>query len=407
MRLLLALAFLFSGIVKLTDPHGTQYKIEDYAAAFGLGAWLFDGLALLLAVALAVLEFLLGVCLFYGIRRRFTSSVAIGFMLLMTPLSLYLVIANPVSDCGCFGDALLLSNGQTLAKNVVLLAFAVAVCRWYDRMPRLVTLKNQWMVALYSLVFACLYASINLWRLPLIDFRPYRLGADIRQAWAADREGTGSFVTTFIMEKDGVRQEFSLEDYPDSTWTLVDTKTVLQGGATHSGVGDLIIQNAVTGEDITETILYDEGYTFLLVAPYLEKADDGVMDKLLPLYDYTIENAIPFYCLTSSGEKGIAWWKEMTGAEYPFCYADATVLKTIVRSNPGLVLLHDGKVVGKWSSMQLPSVASLDARLEQPAVALSERVTGIAVWYVCPLLLFLFIDAAGVGINRVRMKAKS
>ena len=403
-RLVLALTYLFSGVVKLIDPRGTQYKIEDYGAAFGVTNLMPEGLPLVLACVLAVMEFLMGIYLLYGIRRRLTSVVSICFMLVMTPLTLYLVIKNPVSDCGCFGDALVLSNWQTFAKNVVLLICSCLALRYYKLMPRFVTRRNQWMVALYSFVFACVFVGYNLRRLPVIDFRPYHVGADIRQAWHEDQQNFGKFVTTFIMEKDGVQQEFALEDYPDSTWTFVDTHTVQIEGTKHSGVGDLIIQDAENGEDITETILGDEGYTFLLVAPYLEKADDGVMGGLLSLYDFSQEVGYGFYCLTSSGEKAIRNWQDMTGAEYPFCMSDAVVLKTIIRSNPGLVLLHDGKVVGKWPSTALPTPEELKQQPEQKVSSLGKRIVGILSWYIVPLLLFLLIDAVSVGMNKWKLK---
>ena len=358
-RLVLGLTFLFSGVVKLIDPRGTQYKIEDYGAAFGLTSLMPEGLPLVLACALAIVEFLMGVWLLFGIRRRFTLSTAICFMLVMTPLTLYLALKNPVSDCGCFGDAVVLSNWQTFGKNVVLLVLSIIALYYYKLMPHFVGKKYEWMVALAAFVFALLFASYNLWRLPVIDFRPYHIGADICQAWYDDQQSFGKYQTTFILEKDGVRKEFALEDYPDSTWTFIDTKTIQLEPMKRSGVGDLFVQDAKTGEDLTERILCDEGWTFLLVAPYLEKADDGVMGDILALYDFSKEAGYGFYCLTSSGEQAIANWTEMTGAEYPFCNADAVVLKTMIRSNPGLMLIHDGKVVGKWPSTALPKPEEL------------------------------------------------
>ena len=403
-RLVLSLTFLFSGVVKLIDPRGTQYKIEDYSAAFGFGGLLSDGMALALACLLAVAEFLIAIHLLFGMRRQLVSSLAICFLLVMTPLTLYLALNNPVSDCGCFGDALVLSNWQTFGKNVVLLILAIIVLRYYTWMPRLVTRNSEWMVALYSFVFACLFMGYNLWRLPVIDFRPYHLGADIRKAWYDDQQDFGQFVTTFIMEKDGVRQEFSLEDYPDSTWTFIDTRTVQTEPSKRSGVGDLLIQDAQSGEDITEQVLLNEGYTFLLIAPYLEKADDGVMGELLSLHDFSKEEGYGFYCLTSSGEEAIENWKEMTGAEYPFCLADAVVLKTMIRSNPGLMLLHDGKVAGKWPSTAMPWPSELRKQPEQVKSSLGERIAGILSWYVLPMFLFMLIDAVGVGINKWKNK---
>ena len=359
-RLVLSLTFLFSGGVKLIDPRGTQYKIEDYGAAFGLTSMMPEWLPLVLACVLAIVEFLMGIYLLFGIRRRLTLSTAICFMLVMTPLTLYLALNNPVSDCGCFGDAVVLSNWQTFGKNVVLLILSIVALYHYRLMPHLVGKKYEWIVALSAFVFAALFASYNLWRLPVIDFRPYHVGADIRKAWFEDQQSYGQFVTTFIMEKDGERREFALEDYPDSTWTFIDSRTVEVESSKRTGVGDLFIQDATTGEDLTDQMLSDEGYTFLLVAPYLEKADDGVMGELLSLYDFSQEAGYGFYCLTSSGEQAIENWKEMTGAEYPFCLADAVVLKTMIRSNPGLMLLHDGKVVGKWPSTALPTPQDIE-----------------------------------------------
>ena len=407
-RLVLGLTFLFSGAVKLIDPRGTQYKIEDYGSAFGLSGLLPEGLPLVLACALAITEFLLGIHMLYGIRRRLVSSLTICFMLVMTPLTLYLAIKNPVTDCGCFGDALVLSNWQTFGKNVVLLVCACLALRYYQWMPRFVTKKNQWMVALYSFVFAALFAGYNLWRLPVIDFRPYHVGADIRKAWTDDQQDFGQFLTTFIMEKDGVRKEFSLEDYPDSTWTFVDTRTVQIAPPKRTGVGDLFIQDAQSGEDITEQILGEAGYTFLLIAPYLEKADDGVMGRLLTLYDFSLEEGYGFYCLTASGEEGIETWKEFTGAEYPFCLADAVVLKTMIRSNPGLMLLHDGKVIGKWPSTAFTRAEELKDLDEAPdAGSMTDTILGILSWYILPLLLFLLIDAVNVVINKSKKRKES
>ncbi len=362
LRFVLSLTFLFSGGVKLIDPRGTQYKIEDYSAAFGLSGSMPEWLPLVLACVLAIVEFLMGVYLFFGIRRRLTLSTAICFLLIMTPLTFYLALYNPVSDCGCFGDAVVLSNWQTFGKNVLLLVFSGLALYYYKLMPHFVGKKYEWIVALMAFVFAALFASYNLWRLPVIDFRPYHVGADIRKAWFEDQQSHGQFVTTFIMEKDGVRKEFALEDYPDSTWTFIDSHTIEVEPSMRTGVGDLFIQDAETGEDLTDLILNDEGYTFLLIAPYLEKADDGVMGDLLALHDFSKEAGYGFYCLTSSGVEAIEYWKEMTGAEYPFCLADAVVLKTMIRSNPGLMLLHDGKVVGKWPSTALPHPGEFEVK---------------------------------------------
>ena len=315
-RLLLSVTFILSGTVKLIDPKGTEYKIQDYLAALGFADSLFASVPLLLAVVFSACEFVMGIYMLFGIQRRLTSTGMLLFLAVMTPLTLYLAIDNPISDCGCFGDAIKLTNWQTFAKNVVLLAAVVLVLRYYRLMKRAMTRRHQWTVSIYTWTFAFVFASYNLYYLPVVDFRPYHIGADLKKALTSDVQ----YETTFILEKDGVQKEFTLEDYPDSTWTFVDSKTVTLGEpAKDSGIETLQMISVETGEDITPQLLLDPGYVFLLVAPYLEKADDSMMERLISLHDYCSDNGYQFYCLTSSGEEEIARWVELTGAEYPFC----------------------------------------------------------------------------------------
>ena len=359
-RLVLALTLIFSGYVKAIDPMGTNYKLQDYLGALSLQGQVPEWLTVTAAVALAAVEFCLGLFLLFAIHRRTVTRLILCLMVVMTALSAWLWWCNPISDCGCFGDAIVLTNGETFAKNIVLLAAAIIVCKWPLMMVRFISRTNQWIVINYSILFIIFTSLYCLYDLPIFDFRPYKEGADLRKGMEIPETAEQpQFETIFILEKDGKRQEFTLENYPDSTWTFIDTRTVQVEPTEHSGVGDLLIQDAESGEDLTEQILCDEGYTFLLVAPYLEKADDGIMGELLSLYDYSQEAGISFYCLTSSGEQAIESWKDLTGAEYPFCLADAVVLKTMIRSNPGLMLLHNGKVVGKWPSTALPTPKEL------------------------------------------------
>lgn len=394
-RFLLSVTFILSGTVKLIDPKGTEYKIQDYLAALGFSDSLFASVPLLLAVVFSAFEFVMGIYMLFGIQRRLTSTGMTLFLAFMTPLTLYLAIVNPISDCGCFGDAIKLTNWQTFGKNVVLLASAILVLRYYRLMKRAMTKRHQWTVSIYTWTFAFVFASINLYYLPVVDFRPYHVGSDLKKALTSDVE----YVTTFILEKDGVQKEFTLEDYPDSTWTFIDSKTVTVGAPSeNTGIENLQILSAETGEDVTPQLLLDSGYVFLLVAPYLDKADDSMMERLISLYDYCVDNGYQFTCLTSSGEEDIARWVELTGAEYPFCYADAEVLKTMVRSNPGLILLHNGVVENKWADTTIPGEEDLTAPVQElpafhPAISsLKLKAFRIFLWYILPLLFFVVAD---------------
>ena len=405
LRFAVAATFIFSGVVKLIDPHGTEYKIEDYAAAFHLSGLLPALLPLLLSVLVSVLEFTIGVFLLFGIRLRTTFCIMTIFLSLFTPLTLYLAIANPVPDCGCFGDALVLTHWQTFCKNIILLLATMVVWMRRNSVFRMISESTQWLLSLYTWVFALCFAGYNLYRLPVIDFRPYRVGADLRTQY--EEMGKARYETFFIMSKEGETREFSLDNYPDTTWTLIDTRTVVAGGE-DAGLGGFQVISMETGEDLTEVILQDSGYVFLLVATYLEKADDGVMDRILEISEYSREYGYPLYCLTASEDNQVDVWRDVTGADYDFLQADATVLKTMVRSNPGLILLHDGKVVGKWPSSDLPTetllVGALDT-LPLSQSAMDNRFYDafrIFLWYIVPLILLTLADRMGILWKRRR-----
>ncbi len=401
-RMLLAAAFLFSGTVKLNDPLGTQYKIEDYGHAFGMASLIPAPIPLVMAVALAMLEFCLGVFMFFGIHRWTISRTMTLLLLIFTPLTLYLALTNPVSDCGCFGDAWILTNWQTFWKNIVLLSAAIAVAWHYKSVVRFITRRNQWLITLYTWIFALAFALVNIHGLPLIDFRPYHIGSDILQKMGMNEDESMQYQPYFSMEKDAVRQEFTLEDYPDSTWTFIDSRTEALGGKqAQPEIHDLEIlplDEPGKGEDITADLLSDPGYKFLLVAPYLETADDGVMDRIAAIHEYCLEYGYQFLCLTSSSEEAIAKWKDITAAEYPFCHTDAVTLKTMVRSNPGLMLLQGSRVVNKWPSTRLPREEELGQPLEELPLAHPQdrsfvrRVLRILLWYLMPILLWTLAD---------------
>ena len=226
-RLLLAATFVLSGYVKAIDPLGTQYKIDDYVASVGLSGTVSDWFTLFASVALSATEFALGVFLLFAIQRRLVSKLVLGFVSVMTLITVWIYIYSPVEDCGCFGDAIQLTNGKTLAKNIVLFLAAVVVARWPLRMVRFVSKSNQWIVTNYTLLFIIVSSAWSLYTLPPFDFRPYHIGADLRKGMEIPLGAKQpQFETTFILSKDGETREFTLDNYPDSTWTFIDSKTV-------------------------------------------------------------------------------------------------------------------------------------------------------------------------------------
>ena len=400
-RFVLAVVFIFSGFVKAIDPLGTQYKIQDYFDAFGWAGVFPDYIPFLASVLLGMLEFCLGVYLFFGIRRIIAPRAVVAVMAVMTPLTFWLALDNPVSDCGCFGDAVVLTNWETFGKNVVLLVMSLVVLKWRKRIFPLATTRFDWLIALYGFLYILCMTIYCYRHLPVFDFLPYHVGADIRQGMEIPegKEPT-ELETRFVLQKDGVEKEFTLDNYPDSTWTFVDSRMVVKKQGYEPPIHDFSMIRYEDGEDITEQVLADEGYTFLLVAHQLGLTNESRIDLINELYDYCLEYGYAFYCLTSSSDEDIFKWQEDTGAEYPFCLMDNTTLRTMVRSNPGLILLKKGEVVRKWSVVDIPNEYELPGPLEQLPVGeigretLAYRLLGVFVWFAFPLFLMCMVDLA-------------
>ena len=412
-RIIVALTFIFSGFVKAIDPIGLQYKLQDYLGAIGIPGFLPDWMLLIMAVLLAAVEFCMGIFLLFAIQRRLISKLIVVFMSIMTLITVWLVVANPVKDCGCFGDALHLTNTETLVKNIILLGCSIVIMQRPLAMFRFISESNQWIVINYTIVFIFVSSGLSLYYLPLFDFRPYRIGTNIPRGMEIPKDAEQPlFETTFIMEKGGQRKEFTLNDYPDSTWKFIDSKTVQVKEGYIPPIHDFSVADRKTGKDLTDSVLRHKGYTFLLIAPYLERADDSNFGDIDQLYEYAQTYNIPFYCLTASTAKAIQRWKDITGAEYPFCITDETTLKTIVRSNPGLLLLKDGTIINKWSHNQLPNGAKLSLPITQSALgkmpqdSVPGKILEIILWFILPLTLLTLADRLWAWSKWVRLKEK-
>ena len=412
-RIIVALTFIFSGFVKAIDPIGLQYKLQDYLGAIGIPGFLPDWMLLIMAVLLAAVEFCMGIFLLFAIQRRLISKLIVVFMSIMTLITVWLVVANPVKDCGCFGDALHLTNTETLVKNIILLGCSIVIMRRPLAMFRFISESNQWIVINYTIVFIFVSSGLSLYYLPLSDFRPYHIGTNIPRGMEIPKDAEQpQFETTFIMEKGGQRKEFTLNDYPDSTWKFIDSKTVQVKEGYIPPIHDFSVADRKTGKDLTDSVLRHKGYTFLLIAPYLERADDSNFGDIDQLYEYAQTYNIPFYCLTASTAKAIQRWRDITGAEYPFCITDETTLKTIVRSNPGLLLLKDGTIINKWSHNQLPNGAKLSLPITQSALgkmpqdSVPGKILEIILWFILPLTLLTLADRLWAWSKWVRLKEK-
>jgi len=405
-QLLASLVFLFSGFTKLIDPKGTAYKISDYLAYAGLFIPI-EYIPLILSICLGTVEFLLGMYLLLGIRRKFTSLCLLAFVLFFTIATLYSATYNPVANCGCFGDAVVLTNWQTFEKNMVLLLTSLIIFFNHKKMYLMVPQNVHWIISLYTIVFALGFAFYSNHYLPLMDFRPYRIGVNISEAMEIPRDADlPEYETTFLMEKNGERKRFTLNDYPDTTWMQISSETRMIKEGYVPPIIDFTITDDKRG-DITEEILTDTNMTFLLISPHLSKADN-VTDEIGNLYDFCSDNHHHLCALTASIPKEIEEWRYRTGAVFPIYHADEIVLKTMIRSNPGLILMKGSTILNKWSSNDIPNFYD-DNKLTINTLTQNSRyirafgvLIKLVLVYLIPLIFIIF--ASNLWRNRKQLK---
>lgn len=349
-RIIVGIVFIFSGTVKAIDPLGTVYKFQDYFHAFSLD--FLSGLSMLAAIVLCTSEFLGGFSLLLNIRQKTGVWIVFILMVIFTPLTFVLALTNPVSDCGCFGDAIHLTNWQTFFKNVFLIipAIYLFITRKHIRPHQGIT--REWaIVAITTLIFLS-FIVYNLRYLPVIDFMPYKTGTYIPgQMIIPEGAPVDEYETTFIYEKNGERKEFSLDDYPadDTTWVFVDSRNDLVSKGYEPPIHDLTMIT-LQGEDLTDQILSSEDHILLMISVKLEAADQENLREGLELGKWCRENNIRFYVLTASGEDEVY----KLANDLTICFTDEITLKTMIRSNPGYMMLGKGTVLGKWSWASMP-----------------------------------------------------
>lgn len=367
-RILLGLTFVFSGFVKGIDPWGSTYKFTDYFNAFHM-PWLTD-LAFGLGVFLAAAEFILGAALLFNFFIRITSWFALAFMAFFTLLTFYLALTNPVTDCGCFGDALIITNWQTFYKNIVLLALAIFI---FARRKSFESKNGPVLSIGFTVMTSIFYFYLVTYsynHLPIIDFSPYKVGVNIPEGMTVP-EGAKKdiYENNFIYKnkKTGESKEFSEANIPwqdTLNWEYEKSldPVLIQKGY-HPPIHDFRIETP-EGEDIKDFFLYDENYTFIVIAYNLQKTNREGMEKMAALAIEAKTGGYQFIGLTASSPDNYESFKNETGAQFDFFNTDEVTLKTIIRSNPGLIVLKKGTIVRKYHFNDVPKPEDLKKQLE-------------------------------------------
>ena len=366
-RIIVGVVFIFSGFVKAVDPLGTVYKFGDYLNAFNLS--FLTPLCLLFAIGLCTLEFLGGISVLFNIKPKIGIWTVTLLMAVFTPLTFVLALTNPVSDCGCFGDAIHLTNWQTFFKNVVLAVPTAFLFIKRNEQDSNLKSKSEWTIIVASTLLFLIFIFYNLRYLPIIDFLPYKVGTYIPEKMIVP-EGmpVDQYETTFIYEKEGKQEEFTLENYPanDTTWKFVDARTKLVSKGYEPPIHDLTFTNE-NGEDKTDRILASQNYTMFMISKKLGEVKAEKIREGLSFGEELKSLGIDFYLLTSSSSGEVRDYitpKIFTGIPVfeekdDFYLVDEITLKTMVRSNPGFMLIKEGTIIAKWSWAGRPDIETI------------------------------------------------
>ncbi len=400
-RILVGLLFIYSGFVKGVDPLGSNYKFIDYFNAFHMG-WM-DGSAIFFSFLLSLAEFLIGICLFLNIKTKWAAWGALLFMGFFTPLTLILAIKNPVTDCGCFGDALVLTNWETFWKNVILLAMTLVVFFHKEKYKSIFNFLEQTVILASTIIFMLCIEFYCYRHLPILDFRPYAIGKNISEGMTIP-EGAPhdeyAITLKYRNKQTGETKEFNEQNYPwqdTLNWEYVSSSEKLIQEGFKAPIHDFVIEHPEMG-DITQDVLQDNGYTFLVVAYNINKTNPDNQKKLNQLAAYAQDKGYRFYCLSASVADDTRKYAENHQVNYEFCSTDEIQLKTIVRSNPGLVLLREGTILNKWGHRDLPEVGEIKDK-DLTAYSLDKQ-QGTTDKYMVWTLILIYVGCLFVYLCR-------
>jgi len=367
-RIILGIVFTFSGFVKAIDPVGSEIKFTDYFNAFGLTY--LSSAALVLAIILSSLEFIVGISLLFNIKPKLSTIGALLFMAIFTPLTLYIAIASPVSDCGCFGDALIISNWATFWKNTVLILLAIYLFKTVKNESSYFNIKTEYIFIVISILFIVGFQIYSIRHLPVIDFRPYSEGTNILDNMVIP-EGAkqDSSITYLYYEKNGETKKFLMDEIPwqDTNWVWKKTESEIIEKGYEPPIHDFSMYKFDFAEDeqvdkknILDSVLADKSYSFLLVSPDLVDTYEKDFELFKTIISEQKNSNYKTYLLTASTGQDIRLFNNVVNLKIDFYITDVLTLKTMIRSNPGLLLIKDGTIIKKWHKNDFPDMKKIN-----------------------------------------------
>lgn len=373
LRILIGATFIISGVSKLIDLWGFIYKIEQY-----LSVWDFvapRSIVFMVALGLSAYEFVIGMLLAIGSYRRVSVYALLLMMGGMLPLSAYILLADPVDDCGCFGDFLIISNAATFVKNLILVGALIYLVKFNHKIKGLCHRYSQWIQIMVLIFYALTISLIGYNTQPLIDFRSHKVGTSLIETGSNDE-------ILFVYSKNGKEEVFSVNDLPDSSWTFVER---IEPNVTEKKQSLAITDGE---EDITEEVLWENGEQLLLLIPEVDRADISYTYFINEINQYVASRGGEMIGLLATNQHGIEYWRDISMADYPIYSVEDTEVKELARGNIALVYLKDGKI--QWKR----TLSSVDDQLFDD----SNKGDAFASLYINGTLEFWSITGAYLGI---------
>lgn len=359
--------FIVSGLIKANDPLGFSYKLDDYYEVFG-EYWLlqfFDNpifyqTALITSMFICVFEIVLGVALIIGAKARKVNWLLLVMIIMFTFLTGFSAITDKVTDCGCFGDAIKLTPWESFTKDIVLLVL-IGILFYYRKKikPSFSNPKISNSVFAGTTLTALIFTIMAYNHLPYKDFRPYAVSNNVCEL---KKSIPDKMKHSYVLKNKASGENKVFDKFPDNyeeNWEFVEMISEVLEKGVESKIQNFNLSDE-NGNNYTDEFLAEEGYRFLLIAYNIGKTRRGPIEKINTFQQASENAGIPFYGVSASGDDDIEVFRHEHGTAFPFLSSDETELKTIIRSNPGLVLMKGCIIKGKWHWRDIPEFASVE-----------------------------------------------
>lgn len=379
-RIIVGILFIISGLVKLNDPVGFSFKLKDYFAPEVLGLEFLVPYALLIAIFLVIIEVLLGVFLVLGHLKKFTIGSLLLMIVFFTFLTFYSAYFNKVTDCGCFGDAIPLTPWESFSKDIVLLVLILILLFGIKHIHPFFTSKGRSLVIFITFIICLGISFYVLQHLPIVDFRPYKIGANIQDGMAVpDDAPQPVFEYKWKFLVNGEEKIITTNgDYPQVAGEFVDVETKMIQEGYEPPIHDFMMER--DGEDYTSQLLEEENLIVIIAYSLGNTEKDGYL-PIKKVTDDALKNGYKVIGLSASSQESTEALTEEYKLNFNFYFCDETTLKTIVRSNPGILELDKGTIKQKlhWNDshkLELPVVENAKPSLD---LKMKRRLDSIAV----------------------------